>query len=183
MTDFLFAHWPWVAAGACLVLLMLLFNRLVGVKNQVEFAFASIDTQLKQRVDLIPNLIATCEKYMGYEQQVLRDLARARGLSAGAGDPVAADRTLSGGLHALFALAENYPELKAAESFALLQRSLNEIEAQLVASRRAFNAAVTDYNNALGMFPTNLLARALGYRPRAWFEIPAEEREPVKVWR
>lgn len=182
MTDFLSAHWPWVAGGAFLLLLVLLFNRLIGVKNQVEFASASIDAQLKKRFDLIPNLVATCEQYMGYEQQVLRDLARVRGMATAEADPVAADRALSGGLRSLFALAENYPELKAAESFSLLQRSLNEVEEQLAASRRAFNAAVTAYNNALQMFPTNLLARALGYRPRAWFEIPQEEREPVKVW-
>jgi len=162
-----------------------LFNSIIGKKNRVEFAFASIDAQLKKRYDLIPNLVSSCEKYMGYEQQLLKDLTETRSkvLQGSDDDKIALDGKLSSQLRSVFALAENYPDLKAAENFTLLERSLNEVEEQLAASRRAFNAAVTDYNNAVQMFPTSIAAAIIGCRTRAWFEAAPEEREPVKVWR
>jgi LemA protein len=162
-----------------------LFNSIIGKKNRVEFAFASIDAQLKKRYDLIPNLVSSCEKYMGYEQQLLKDLTETRSkvLQGSDDDKIALDGKLSSQLRSVFALAENYPDLKAAENFTLLERSLNEVEEQLAASRRAFNAAVTDYNNAVQMFPTSIAAAIMGCRTRAWFEAAPEEREPVKVWR
>ena len=162
-----------------------LFNSIIGKKNRVEFAFASIDAQLKKRYDLIPNLVSSCEKYMGYEQQLLKDLTETRSkvLQGSDDDKIALDGKLSSQLRSVFALAENYPDLKAAENFTLLERSLNEVEEQLAASRRAFNAAVTDYNNAVQMFPTSIAAAIMGCRTRAWFEAAPEEREAVKVWR
>ena len=162
-----------------------LFNSIIGKKNRVEFAFASIDAQLKKRYDLIPNLVSSCEKYMGYEQQLLKDLTETRSkvLQGSDDDKIALDGKLSSQLRSVFALAENYPDLKAAENFTLLERSLNEVEEQLAASRRAFNAAVPDYNNAVQMFPTSIAAAIMGCRTRAWFEAAPEEREPVKVWR
>lgn len=164
---------------------VILFNTVIGKKNRVEFAFASIDAQLKKRYDLIPNLVSACEKYMGYEQQLLKELTETRSkvLKGSDDDRIALDGKLSSQLRSVFALAENYPDLKAAENFTLLERSLNEVEEQLAASRRAFNAAVTDYNNAVQMFPTSLAAAVMGCRTRAWFEDKPEEREPVKVWR
>lgn len=174
----------WVGLAA-LAVIVLAFNFLVGRKNQVETAFSSIDVQLKKRYELIPNLVAVCEKYMGYEQKVLADLTatRTRILAADDETRVALDGALSAQLKSVFAVAENYPELAAAETFTLLQRSLNEVEEQLAAARRFFNSAVNDYNNAVEMFPTNVLARVLGYRQRNWFEAAADEREAVKVWR
>jgi LemA protein len=164
---------------------IVLFNSIIGKKNRVEFAFASIDAQLKKRYDLIPNLVSACEKYMGYEQKLLKELTETRSkvLQGSDGDKIALDGKLSSQLRSVFALAENYPDLKAAESFTLLERSLNEVEEQLAASRRAFNAAVTDYNNAVRMFPTSVVAAMMGCRTRAWFEAAPEEHEPVKVWR
>ena len=178
----------WILVGvlvAIALFLVVLFNSVIGRKNQVEFAFASIDAQLKKRFDLIPNLVSSCEKYMGYEQQLLKDLTatRSKVLQGGRDETIALDATISSQLRSVFALAENYPDLKAAETFTLLQRSLNEVEEQLAASRRAFNAAVTQYNNAVQMFPTSIAASIMGYRTRAWFEAAPEEREPVKVWR
>lgn len=171
--------------AAILVVVIVLFNIVTGRRNQVEFAFASVDAQFKKRYDLIPNLVAVCEKYMGYEQKVLQELGatRSRMVTGTPDERVALDRTFSTQMRSIFALAESYPELRAAESFSLLQRSLNEVEEQLAASRRAFNAAVTAYNNAIQMFPTNVIARAMGCKPRAWFEAAPEEREPVRVWR
>lgn len=170
--------------GAVTVVIVI-FNSVIGKKNQVEFAFASIDAQLKKRFDLIPNLISSCEKYMGYEEKLLKDLAetRSRFLRAGTDTKVALDGQLASQLRSVFALAENYPALKAVDTFTLLQSSLNEVEEQLAASRRAFNAAVTAYNNACQMLPTSIAAGMLGYKARAWFEITPEERQPVKVWR
>lgn len=174
--------WTGVVA---VVVVVFAFNFLVSRKNQLETAFSSIDVQLKKRYELIPNLVSVCEKYMGYEQKVLADLTatRTRILEADDETRVALDGALSSQLKSVFAVAENYPELAAAETFAMLQRSLNEVEEQLAAARRFFNSAVNDYNNAVEMFPTNLLARVLGYRRRNWFEADAAEREPVKVWR
>jgi LemA protein len=164
---------------------VVLFNALVGKKNQVEFAFAAIDAQLKKRYDLIPNLVSSCEKYMGYEEKLLQDLTatRSKVVAGSTDEKIALDGQLSSQLRSVFALAENYPDLKAIESFTLLQRSLNEVEEQLSASRRAFNAAVMDYNNAVQMFPTSIAASLMGYRTKASFEAAPEEREPVKVWR
>jgi LemA protein len=179
-------HLVLIGGGAVVVVIgIALFNSLIGKKNQVEFAFASIDAQLKKRYDLIPNLVASCEKYMGYEEKLLKDLTdtRTKALAVGDNEKVAMDGKLSSQLRSVFALAENYPDLKAVETFKLLQMSLNEVEEQLSASRRAFNAAVTQYNNAIQMFPTSLMAMMMGYRARAWFEAAPAEREPVKVWR
>lgn len=175
----------WVSVGLTVLIVVSIFNSLINKKNLVEFAYASIDAQLKKRYDLIPNLVSSCERYMGHEQTVLKELTatRTQFLKAGDADKVALEGQLTSQLRSVFALAENYPTLRAADTFTFLQRSLNEVEEQLAASRRTFNAAVTDYNNACQMFPTNVVARIMGYQPRKWFEAAAEEREVVKVWR
>jgi LemA protein len=173
----------WMLFVLAAIVVVAIFNSVIGKKNQVEFAFASIDAQFKKRYDLIPNLIASCEKYMGYEERLLRDLTETRSkvLQGSDDDKVTLDGRLSSQLRSVFALAENYPDLKAVETFALLQRSLNEVEEQLAASRRAFNAAVTAYNNAVEMFPTSLAAWILGCKRKAWFEATPEERAVIKV--
>lgn len=178
--------WVWIGVVVAVALVAIaVVNSLIGKKNQVEFAFASIDAQLKKRYDLIPNLVSSCEKYMGYEEKLLKDLTetRAKATAASSDDKIALDGTLSSQLRSVFALAENYPDLKAAETFTMLQRSLNEVEEQLAAARRTFNAAVTVYNNAVQMFPTSIAAGLMGYRTKAWFEAAPEECEALKVWR
>ena len=185
MTTTMMAALGFVVMGIIVAVTMI--NALIRRKNQVEFAFASIDAQLKKRYDLIPNLVATAEKYMGYEKGVLQELTQCRVRAAaphlGEEERVKLDNELGQSLRVFYAVAENYPGLRASEPFLHLQGSLNEAEEQLAASRRAFNAAVTDYNNGCQMFPLSICARMLGYRPKPWFEIPVSEREPVRVWR
>ncbi|OIQ98437.1 LemA family protein [mine drainage metagenome] len=176
---------PYAIGGVVIVFLIALYNSLIQKKNQVQFAFSSIDAQLKKRFDLIPNLVAACAKYMGYEEKLLKELAETRAnlLQTDPDESVAMDAKLSSQLRSVFALVENYPELKAIETFTLLQRSLNEVEEQLSAARRAYNAAITSYNNAVQTFPTSIMASVMGYREQALFEATVNEREPVKVWR
>ncbi|PRC93225.1 LemA family protein [Solimicrobium silvestre] len=178
-------HWTWIVGAVVVAIIAIgLFNSLTGKKNQVEFAFASVDVQLKKRFDLIPNLVASCEKYMGYEEKVLKDLTetRTKAITCSNDEKIALDGKISSQLRSVFAHAENYPDLKAVETFTLLQMSLNEVEEQLSASRRAFNAAVTEYNNAVQMFPSSIAAKLMGYQTRAWFEAAPVERDVVKVW-
>lgn len=174
-----------VCAGLLLLVGIVLFNILVGRKNRVQFAFSGIDTQLKKRFDLIPNLIATVERYMQHEQQVLLQLTSLRSQAVrggtGADDLVKLDNQLTSALRSVFALSENYPQLRASENFIQLQGALNETEEQIAAARRAYNAAVTDYNNGCEMFPLSLVARMMGYHTKVWFEIPEAERASVSV--
>jgi len=174
-----------VLAGGALLTGILMANTLVGRKNRVAYAFASIDAMLKMRFDLIPNLVSTVERYMRHEREVLEELTRWRSRAAsgtlGSDELVTLDNQVSRSLRTLFAQAENYPQLMASENFQQLQGSLNEVEAQVAASRRAYNAAVTDYNNGCEMFPLNVFARMLGYRTKAWFEIPDSERQSINV--
>ncbi len=174
-----------VCVGLVLLAGIVLFNTMVGRKNRVQFAFSGIDTQLKKRFDLIPNLIATVERYMQHEQQVLQQLTSLRSQAvrgtATTDDLVQMDNQLTSALRSVFALSENYPQLRASENFIQLQGALNETEEQIAAARRAYNAAVTDYNNCCEMFPLNVVARIMGYRTKLWFEISEAERQNVNV--
>ena len=174
-----------VCVGLVLLVGMVLFNIMVGRKNRVQFAFSGIDTQLKKRFDLIPNLMATVERYMQHEQQVLQQLTSLRSQAvrgtATTDDLVQMDNQLTSALRSVFALSENYPQLRASENFIQLQGALNETEEQIAAARRAYNAAVTDYNNCCEMFPLNVVARIMGYRTKLWFEISEAERQNVNV--
>lgn len=172
--------------GGVLTLGVILFNILIGRKNRVHQAFSTIDVMLKKRFDLIPNLLATAEKYMNYEREILDRLTELRARAASGGDVtdrqrVEAENQISQALRQLFAVAENYPGLRANENFLHLQASLNEVEEQLSAARRTYNAAVTDFNNGVEMFPLNVVARLMGYTTRPWLDIPDEERQPVKI--
>ena len=166
-----------VLAGGKLVVV---YNRLVGRRNDVDNAFATIDVQLKQRCDLVPRVVASVTGYMQYERDVLEQLTalRARAVTEGL-DPaarLALDAQMGGLLTHVFARAEAYPDLKAAGTVLMLQRTLNEIESQIAAARRAYNAAVTDYNTGRETFPANLVAGSFGFSHRALFEASADER-------
>jgi LemA protein len=178
----------WIAIGIVAVFVLFFvvtYNGLIGKKNQVENAFASIDTMLKKRYDLIPNLVATVKQYAAHESGTLTEITelRAKALSGGlsSDEQVDINNKISKAMGGIMVAVENYPELKANENFLQLQRSLNEIEEQISASRRAFNAAVTDFNNAIEMFPSNIVAGMMSYQRRQLFEIPREERENVNV--
>jgi LemA protein len=168
-----------------LVLFMVLYNSLIAKKNQVDYAFSGIDVQLKKRHDLIPNLVATVRQYMEHERGLLERITelRARAISPNLpeGERMQVEAALSTALRSLMIAVENYPNLKANENFLHLQASLNEIEEQLAAARRAYNAAVTDYNNAIEMFPTNFVASMMGLSRRTVFEATEQERATPDV--
>ncbi|MFC1750604.1 LemA family protein [Pseudomonadota bacterium] len=162
-----------------------IYNSLVRLKNKVDEGWADIDTQLKRRYDLIPNMVETVKGYAKHEKTTFEEVTKARNMAMKATDPDAkaqAENFLSGALKSLFALAENYPELKANQNFLDLQNTLNEIEEHIQLSRRYYNSTVRDFNTKIEIFPNNLFAGMLGFTKRKFFEIEkAEERENVKV--
>ena len=165
--------------------LVLMYNTLIAKKNQVENIFASVDTVLKKRYDLIPNLVASVSKYMEHEKGLLEEVTKLR---SDANKPnisdeqkIALDAKMSAALGSIMIAVENYPDLKANENVMHLQRTLNEVEEQISAARRAYNQAVTDYNNALEQIPTNFMASIMSYRRKEVFEIVEAERKNVNV--
>ncbi len=172
-----------VVVGFIGLIVIGLYNSLIAKKNQVQNAFASLDANLKKRYDLIPNLVATVKGYVTHERELLTRITELRA-QAVAGDmaaKVAVDDQLSSATKQIIAVAESYPALQASGNFLHLQATLNEVEEQISASRRAYNAAVTEYNNALQMFPSSLMAGAMNLQPIRWFEISDDERANVDV--
>jgi LemA protein len=171
--------------AAVLVVFFVMYNSLVNRKNQADNAFATIDALLKKRYDLIPNLVASVQQYMQHEAGTFKEITalRAKAVSGNlsADDAVDVNNRIGGILRGIMVAVENYPQLRATENFQNLERSLNEVEEQISAARRAFNAAITDYNNAIEMFPTNLIAGMMGYQRRKFFEIPEAERQAPSV--
>ncbi len=167
------------------IVLVLMYNSLVAKKNQVQNIFAGVDTQLKKRYDLIPNLVASVSKYMQHEKSILEDITKLRSESnkpdISDEQKIALDAKVTSALGSIMIAVENYPDLKANENVMHLQRSLNEIEEQIAAARRAYNQAVTDYNNALEQIPTNFMANAMNYQRKEVFEIQENERKNVNV--
>ncbi|HEX2485766.1 MAG TPA: LemA family protein [Myxococcota bacterium] len=168
--------WRWLAAGGA-ALLALAFNSIVSARNQAEKAWAGIEAMLTKRFDLIPNLVDAVQRYVEHESDLLREVTALRGAErgarAGVAEAAAADAQTERVLSRLVATAEAYPELKASESFRELQRALNEVEEQLSAARRAYNAAVQHYNDSLRMVPTGWIARLAGFEERPSYEAPA----------
>ena len=148
------------------------FNRFVRLRNQVKEAWAGIDVQLQRRYDLVPNLVATVKGYTTHESSALERVSHLRGHPEMAVDQRAGEESgLSRAIGRLFALAEDYPNLKASEGFQQLHASLVEIEEQLQYARRYYNGSVRDNNNWVEGFPSLLIARVFGFRPAAFFEI------------
>lgn len=170
-----------------LVLLWLIaaYNGLVRLRVQATEALSDIDVQLKRRFDLIPNLIETVKGYAAHEREVLEKVTAARTRFLNAASPqerVAANNALSDTLKTLFAVSENYPQLKANENFLELQRELTDTEDKIQAARRFYNANVRDLNIRVDTFPSNLIAASFGFKKLEFFELPApEEKQPVKV--
>ncbi len=162
-----------------------IYNSLIGKKNRVDEAFAGIDAQLKKRYDLIPNLVAAVKTYMAHEANVLTEVtalrARAASGNLAPNERVAVENELQRGIGRIRLVAEAYPDLKASKNFMHLQGSLNEVEEQLSASRRAYNAAVKELNDAIEMFPSSLFAGMMSLTRRAFFETPEAERANVSV--
>jgi len=174
-----------IVLGAIALFAIIGYNRLVGLRNAADKAFASIDAMAKKRYDLIPNLVATVSKYMEHERGTLTDITemRAKAMSGNLSDneKVDMDNKISRAMGGIMVAVENYPDLKANTNFLQLQGSLNEIEEQLSAARRAYNASVTDYNNACQMFPSNVFAMVFNFKTKALFEISEKERQNVDV--
>ncbi|NLE65436.1 MAG: LemA family protein [Elusimicrobia bacterium] len=167
------------------LVVMGMYNGLIAKKNQVENAFASIDTMLKKRYDLIPNLVASVQQYMQHEQKTLVGLTemRARAVSGGLSPQETAelDQKITKTLGGIMVAVENYPDLKANQNFLQLQAALNETEEQISAARRAYNASVVDYNNAIEMFPTSIMAGMMNYQRKVVFTAAEAERGNVNV--
>lgn len=174
---------------AVIVVVLLIFigfyNRLVRLRNRVNDGWSQIDVQLKRRYDLIPNLIETVKGYATHEKTVLEDVTKARAgaISAGgAQEKGQAENALTQTLRSLFAVAENYPQLKANENFAMLQEELSGTESKIAYSRQFYNDSVMAYQNARQAFPTNIIAGLFNFEEKHYFEMEnPEEREPVKV--
>ncbi|MDO9303771.1 MAG: LemA family protein [Sulfuricurvum sp.] len=174
-----------ILAGVLSIIAILIYNSLIGKKNQVENIFAGVDTVLKKRFDLIPNLVASVSQYMEHEKSTLEKVTelRAQAMKPGISNEqkISLDAQLTSALGAINIAMEAYPDLKANENVMHLQRSLNEIEEQISAARRAYNQAVTDLNNAIEMFPTNIIAGWMNLQRKAVFEITVSERQNVDV--
>lgn len=160
------------------------YNGLIQLKNRVDEAWSDIDVQLKRRYDLIPNLVNTVKGYAAHEKTLLENVTEARSKAMQAttpGDKLQAENALSGTLKSLFAIAENYPDLKANQNFLELQRELTDTEDKIQASRRFYNGNVRDFNTKIEIFPNNLVAGMLHFVKREFFEAAAGEKENVKV--
>ncbi|MGB6543061.1 MAG: LemA family protein [Xanthobacteraceae bacterium] len=158
-----------------------IYNGLVSMRQRVNQAFADVDVQLRQRHDLIPNLVETVKGYAAHERGTLDEVVKARNAAVAAQGPeqkAAAENMLSGALRQLFALSEAYPDLKANANFQQLQAELSDIENKIAAARRFFNNAVQEYNTGMQRFPAALFAAALGFAPKEYFDL-GEERKTV----
>ena len=166
----------WIVLGVIVVLVLwiiMIYNQLVAMRQRVGQAFADVDVQLKQRHDLVPNLIETVKGYAAHERETLDAVVQARNsaISAqGAAAQAVAENALTGALRQLFALSEAYPNLKASANFQELQTELTDIENKLAAARRFFNNAVQEYNTGIQQFPAALFASNFGFAPRDFFD-------------
>jgi len=180
----------WILIGAvALVVLFLIwaYNRFVVLTNRCEEGWSDIDVQLKRRYDLIPNLVSTVQGYVKHERGTLESVTNARTKAMGAqsvGEHAQAENMLTSALKSLFAVAENYPDLKANTNFVELQRELSDTENKIQAARRFYNGVVLELQNALEQFPTNIVGNMFGFKTRDFFaldEAEAAARNPVRV--
>lgn len=161
-----------------------LYNSIITAKIRVSEAFSQIDVQLKRRADLIPNLVETVKGYAKHEKEIFEEVTKARSelVSAkGTQDKADANNQLSKTLKSLFAVAENYPTLKASDNFKELQDELEDTENKIAYARQFYNGMVRDYNTSLSVFPGNIFANLFGFKPAEFFGATEEEKKPVKV--
>ncbi len=176
--------YTWVLLVLFLWYLISTYNRLIGLKNRVSESRAGMDVYLKQRADLVPNLVASVKRYMEHERELLERITFLRSRLLEAKDDkekFSLEGELGRLLGRLLMVAENYPTLRANENFLELQRSLFEVEDRISASRRIYNVAVTDYNNALEMIPSNFMASLMGLQKAEWFEVDERDRQAPNV--
>ena len=173
--------------GVLLVVVLLIwtYNRLVRLRNRVQNAWSDVDVQLKRRHDLVPNLVETVRGYMEHERQTLEAVtsARAQAMTTGAsiGARAVAEMALTGAVGNLFAVAERYPALRAAQNFTLLQEQLTTTENRIAFARQYYNESVMQYNTAIATFPRNLIAGVMGFSPAAMFAAEPGDRANIAV--
>lgn len=174
--------------GGVVVLLILIFvyyfNKIIRKSNRVKNSWAQIDVQLKKRADLVPNLVETVKGYAKHEKSVFENVTKARAATMGAKSltkVAEADNMLTSALKSLFAVAENYPDLKASENFKLLQEQLDGIESKIAYARQFYNDSVLDYNNTIQQIPANMFAGMMGKSEAEFFEVAEAERKAPKV--
>ncbi|MEO1038021.1 MAG: LemA family protein [Pseudomonadota bacterium] len=166
------------------VFIVLIYNRLVALRQTTNQAWGDIDVQLKQRHDLVPNLVETVKGYAAHEKETLENVTKARQAAVDADsikELANAENMLTGALRRLFAVSEAYPDLKASQNFLALQTELADLENKIAAARRFFNNAVGEYNTAIEQFPAVLLANSFGFQMREFFEVAASERAAVEA--
>jgi LemA protein len=180
--------WVWVVIGVVILLglaLVVSYNRFVNQRQLVRNSFANIDTELRRRYDLIPNLVESVRGYASHERELFEEVTRARAAAAATSGQspaaqAAAEGPLVAALRQLFAVVENYPELKANQNFLALQSELANTEDRIQASRRFYNANVAEFNRRVQSFPSNIVARSFGFRLEEFFEVPEGERAIVE---
>ncbi len=173
----------WIGLGLIVLFAIFLFNRLVALRQAWKRAFADIDVQLKQRQDLVPNLVEAVKGYAAHESTVFTEVTQARATAmnaTGIAQKSAAEGALSGAIGNLMAVAENYPQLKASDNFLKLQDELADLENKIAAARRFLNSAVAEYNSAIQQFPALLIASPFGFQPAQMFTLDAAERAQAK---
>ena len=176
----------WIVLGVIVVFVLwiiMIYNQLVAMRQRVGQAFADVDVQLKQRHDLIPNLVETVKGYAAHERGTLDEVVKARNAAIAAQGPAqqaAAENQLSDALRQLFALSEAYPDLKANQNFQQLQAELSDIENKIAAARRFFNNSVQEYNTGIQQFPAALFAGSLGFQPKEFFDVGVEQRKQLE---
>ena len=178
----------WIIIGLIVLFVLwiiMIYNGLVALRQRVNQAFSDIDVQTKQRHDLIPNLVETVKGYAAHERGTLEAVVQARNAAVtaqagGVAAQAAAENVLSGALRQLFALSEAYPDLKANQNFQQLQAELSDIENKIAAARRFFNNAVQEYNTGIQQFPAVLMAGALGFTQKEFFDVGIDERKVLE---
>ena len=179
--------WLYIIIAVVVVLLLLVFttyNSFVKLNNKVEEAFSTMDVYLKKRWDLIPNVVETVKGYAQHERETLEEVISLRNNSydkMNTDDKIDINSKVSNEINRVMAIAESYPELKASENFRDLSNQLTRVEEDIANSRKYYNATVRDYNNKVEMFPSNIIAKMLGYKVKVMFEISDDERRNVKV--
>jgi LemA protein len=173
-----------IIIAALILIVIIYFNSMVRLRNQVRNSFSQIDVQLKRRNDLIPNLVETVKGYAKHEKGVLEEVTKARSAVMSAttqADRAKASNALSGTLKSLFAVAENYPQLKANENFMQLQEELSGTESKIAYSRQFYNDTVLGYNTRIQTFPGNIFASMMNFKEEQLFQASEDERKPVQV--
>jgi LemA protein len=177
----------WIILGFAVIVagyVWMTYNSLITLRERIREALSSIDVQLKRRTDLIPNLIETVKGYAKHEKEIFENVTKARSAILSAKTPqekATADNMLEGALKSIFAVAENYPDLKASENFSRMQEDLTDTENKIAYSRQFYNSNVLEYNSKIKSFPAVIVANQFGFKEEQFFEAKEQDREPVKV--